>query len=74
MSAGINAGNLLLRNDKDFSIKFWTDIAHVSRINQNFNRSQSTPEGRIKVQVKFRIPPATHAHVCSKSEQPFIWL
>ena len=41
----------MLRNDNDFSPKFWDDIARVSRINQNFNRSSATAEGRIKVQA-----------------------
>jgi hypothetical protein len=49
LCAGVNTGILLLRNDDDFSPKFWDDIAHVSRINQNFNRSTATAEGRIKV-------------------------
>lgn len=47
--AGVNTGILLLRNDEDFSPKFWKDIAHVSRINQVAKRDSTTPEGRIKV-------------------------
>lgn len=57
-SAGVNTGILLLRNDNDFSPKFWDDIAHVSRINQNFNRSLATAEGRIKVDAAWGI------HLC----------
>jgi hypothetical protein len=50
-SAGINTGILLLRNDMDFSPKFWKDVAVVSRINQNVQRNSSTPEGQIKVRA-----------------------
>ena len=57
-NAGVNTGILLLRNDDDFSPMLWDDIAHVSRINQKFNRSSTTAQGRIKV----RAAPETHAH------------
>ena len=50
--AGLNTGTLLLRNDKDFSARFWRDTAHVSRINQQLPQgTPDTPEGRIKVRV-----------------------
>ena len=49
--AGINTGILLLRNDANFSPKFWKDVAVVSRINQNVKRNSSTPEGQIKVRT-----------------------
>ena len=60
--AGVNTGIPLLRNDKDFSPKFWKDIAHVSRINQVVKRDSTTPEGRIKVRQA-----ASRCHASSKT-------
>lgn len=46
----MNTGSMLLRNDKDVSPRFWRDVAHVSRINQQLQvGNPDTPEGRIKV-------------------------
>ena len=45
----MNTGILLLRNDKDYSTRFFRDVALVSRINQQEQRGTDTPEGRIKV-------------------------
>lgn len=51
LTAGINTGILLLRNDDGFSPTFWKDVALVSRINLHVERNASTPEGRIKVRT-----------------------
>lgn len=60
LTAGINTGILLLRNDDGFSPTFWKDVALVSRINLHVKRNSSTPEGRIKVRT-LEVPSATNA-------------
>lgn len=53
---GLNTGTLLLRNDKDFSDRFWKDVAYVSRINQRLPRGNpDTAEGRIKMELEDQV-------------------
>lgn len=55
-NTGMNTGTMLIRNDKDVSERFWTDVAHVSRINQQLEiGSPDTPEGRIKTELEDQV-------------------